>query len=141
MTAPHSCKILLYYEKCTALPDVFRFVLTLLNHGKWLPEGKILGDLRGGRSGSAQLLRWLFLFLFSLMDLGPAITIAELKGCLLTRHGLLCSASCGLVFFFFALLFSFWPRLLRAPRSQQLDSCVQSETTYNSRRFKRETSA
>lgn len=32
--------------------------------------------------------------------------------------------------------FSSWPRLRRAALSQQLDSCVQSETTYNSRRFK-----
>lgn len=69
-----------------------------------------------------------------LPDLGPVVIIAEssLEGCLLSRQDLLCSVS--------SLFFSFWPRLLRLPRRQQLDSCIQSENTYNSRRFKRETS-
>lgn len=51
---------------------------------------------------------------------------------MLSRQDLLGSVS--------SLFFSFWPRLLRLPRRQQLDSCIQSENTYNSRRFKRETS-
>lgn len=54
----------------------------------------------------------------------------DLEGCLLPRHGLLLSLPPS------PTLFSCWPRLRRAALSQQLDSCVQSETTYNSRRFK-----
>ena len=48
---------------------------------------------------------------------------------MLSRQDRLCSVS--------SLFFSFWPRLLRLPLGQQLDSCIQSENTHNSRRFKR----
>lgn len=82
MTAPHSCKILMYREKplsadrCT----VVTFALTLLNHGKRFLRGKVFFFfflLLFFFQFPARLLRWLFLFLLSLLDLGPVITIAE----------------------------------------------------------------
>lgn len=102
--------------------------LNFLNFGKWLLEGSHV------LNSAAQLLRVAFPVSSLLLDLGPVVTIAELAGRMFALGKIsLCSVS--LPFFF-----SFWPRLLRLPRRQQLDSCIQSENTYNSRRFKRETS-
>lgn len=82
-----------------------------------------------------QLLWWLFPFLLSFLDLDPVISNVESSPRTVLSALPPTAPPPSLP------LFSFWPRLLRALRSQQLDSCVQSETTYNSRRFKRETSA